>query len=48
MMGLPLVPMVIDVSYRPTSLSLSMVVLVAVVQVGLLQAAIFSSLLVLS
>ena len=37
-MGLPLVPMVIDVSY-PTFPSLSMVVLVDVVQVGLLQAA---------
>jgi hypothetical protein len=44
MMGLPLVPIVIDVS-NPTSPSLSMVVLVVVVQVGLLQAATLRSLL---
>ena len=37
-MGLPLVPIAIEV-YAPTSLLLSMVVLVDVVQVGLLQAA---------
>ena len=39
MTGLPLVPIAIEV-YQPTSLSLSMVVLVDVVQVGLLHAAI--------
>ena len=42
MMGLPLVPMVIELSV-PTTPVLSMVVLVDVVQVGLLQAAILRS-----
>ena len=42
MMGLPLVPMAIE-EYQPTLPVLTIVVLVDVVQVGLLQAAIFRS-----